>query len=83
MTSIVIDASIASAWCFVDEQTEYTRMVFHAVSFEMVHAVAPQLWAYEIRNSLLMAVRRALPLATLDKRLVKAAREASVAVFAA
>jgi len=33
-------------------------MVFHAVSSEMVHAVAPQLWAYEIRNSLLMAVRR-------------------------
>jgi predicted nucleic acid-binding protein len=49
---------MASAWCFPDEETEYTRAVFDAVSSSFVEAVAPRLWAYEIRNSVLMALRR-------------------------
>jgi predicted nucleic acid-binding protein len=58
MAAVVIDASIASAWCFPDEQTDYTKAVFQAISSSAVDAVAPQLWAYEIRNSLLMGLRR-------------------------
>jgi len=58
MAAVVIDASIASAWCFPDEQTDYTRAVFQAVSSSAVDSVAPQLWAYEIRNSVLMGNRR-------------------------
>ena len=58
MASVVIDASVASAWCFPDEQTDYTKSVFQAVSSSAVDAVAPQLWAYEIRNSILMGLRR-------------------------
>jgi len=58
MAIIVVDASVASAWCFPDEQTDYTRTVFEAVCSSAVDAVAPQLWAYEIRNSVLVAVRR-------------------------
>jgi predicted nucleic acid-binding protein len=58
MAAVVIDASIASAWCFPDEQTDYTRAVFQAVSSSAVDSVAPRLWAYEIRNSVLMGIRR-------------------------
>ena len=58
MTAVVIDASIASAWCFPDEQTHYTRAVLQAVSSSAVDSVAPRLWAYEIRNSVLMGIRR-------------------------
>jgi predicted nucleic acid-binding protein len=58
MAAVVIDASIASAWCFPDEQTDYTKAVFDAVSSSAVDAVAPRLWAYEIRNSVLMGLRR-------------------------
>ena len=58
MAAIVIDASIASAWCFPDEQTDYTKAVFQAVSSSAVDTVAPRLWAYEIRNSVLMGIRR-------------------------
>src|SRR5712671_3316400 len=58
MAAVVIDASIASAWCFPDEQTDYTRAVLLAVSSSAVDAVAPRLWAYEIRNSVLMGLRR-------------------------
>jgi predicted nucleic acid-binding protein len=58
MAAVVIDASIASAWCFPDEQTDYARAVFQAVSSSAVDSVAPQLWAYEIRNSVLLGIRR-------------------------
>ena len=53
----VIDASIASAWCFPDEQTDYKRAVLQAVYSSAVDSVAPRLWAYEIRNSVLMGIR--------------------------
>jgi predicted nucleic acid-binding protein len=58
MAGVVIDASIASAWCFPDERTDYTRAVLQAVSSSAVDSVAPRLWAYEIRNSVLMGIRR-------------------------
>src|SRR5205823_500478 len=51
-------ASIASAWCFPDEHTAYTNAVLQAVSSSAVDSVAPRLWAYEIRNSVLMGMRR-------------------------
>ena len=58
MAGVVLDASLVSAWCFSDEHTDYTRAVLHAVSSSLVDAVAPTLFAYEIRNSVLMALRR-------------------------
>jgi predicted nucleic acid-binding protein len=58
MAAVVIDASIASAWCFPDEQTDYTKTVLQAVSSSSVDTVAPRLWAYEVRNSVLMGLRR-------------------------
>jgi len=58
MAAVVIDASIASAWCFPDEQTDYAMAVFRAVSSSSVDMVAPPLWAYEIRNSVLIGIRR-------------------------
>jgi hypothetical protein len=40
MAAVVIDASIASAWCFPDEQTDYTKTVLQAVSLSSVDTVA-------------------------------------------
>jgi predicted nucleic acid-binding protein len=57
MADLVIDASLASAWCFPDEQTEYTNAVLQAVS-RSLQAYAPRLWAYEVHNSILMGLRR-------------------------
>jgi len=57
MADLIVDASIASAWCYPDEQTEYTDGVLQAVS-DSAEAFAPRLWAYEIRNSILMGLRR-------------------------
>jgi predicted nucleic acid-binding protein len=113
MAVAVIDASMASAWCFPDEETDYTKAVFQAVSSSAVDPVAPRLWAYEIRNSVLMGLRRgrisqpdsekflvalnelnvrlsayldlavqeSLPLASLDRQLIRAAQEVGVPLF--
>ena len=57
MPRLVIDASLAAAWCFPDEQTDYANGVLQAIS-DSSEAVAPRLWAYEVRNSILMGLRR-------------------------
>ena len=57
MAGFIIDSSIAAAWCFPDEGTDYTNGVLKALS-DSDEAIAPRLWAYEVRNSVLMGVRR-------------------------
>ena len=57
MAAFVIDASLAAAWCFPDERTDFTNGVLSAVS-QSLAAVAPRLWAYEIRNCVLVGLRR-------------------------
>jgi predicted nucleic acid-binding protein len=57
MPALVIDCSLAASWCFPDERTEYTNAILRAISTPL-EAVAPRLWAYEIRNSVLLGLRR-------------------------
>jgi predicted nucleic acid-binding protein len=57
MAALVIDSSLAAAWCFPDERTDYTNAVLRIISTPL-EAVAPRLWAYEVRNSVLMGLRR-------------------------
>jgi len=57
MARLVIDASVAASWCFPDEETEYTNGVLQAPG-ESVEPIAPALWAYEIRNTVLMGMKR-------------------------
>ena len=57
MAALVIDSSLAAAWCFPDERTDYANAILRAVSTPL-EAVAPRLWAYEVRNSVLMGLRR-------------------------
>lgn len=66
MAVFVIDSSIATSWAFKEEATEYTERVLDAVSGG-IGAMAPRLWAYELRNGLLMGLRR--------RRIVKADAE--------
>lgn len=57
MARLVIDASLAAAWCFPGEQTSYTNGVLR-IAGQTIDPVAPALWAYEIRNAILMGVKR-------------------------
>jgi predicted nucleic acid-binding protein len=57
MAKLVIDASLTAAWCFPDEHTEYTNGVLRIVGMTL-DPIAPALWAYEVRNTVLMGLKR-------------------------
>jgi predicted nucleic acid-binding protein len=57
MPALVIDSSLAAAWCFPDERTDYTNAILKAISAPL-EAIAPSLWAYEVRNAVLLGLRR-------------------------
>lgn len=53
---LVIDSSVAIAWCFLDEQDEYSQSVLDALA--TTPAFVPDLWHLEIANTLLVGERR-------------------------
>jgi predicted nucleic acid-binding protein len=53
---LVIDSSIAIAWCFPDEQDEYSQSVLDALASEQ--AFVPDLWHLEVVNTLVVGERR-------------------------
>jgi predicted nucleic acid-binding protein len=56
VNGIVIDASIALAWCFPDEASDYADDVL--VALEDRTAIVPAIWSTEITNALLVGERR-------------------------
>ena len=56
MTELVIDASVALAWCFRDERTEATAKLLERVQTDA--AAVPSLWHLEVANVLALAERR-------------------------
>ena len=73
---IVLDASVALAAVLPDERSPYARAAMEvAITGELV---VPALWAYEIQNGLLMAVRRD----RIDPPIVRDALAALAAVAA-
>lgn len=53
---IVLDASVALAWCFRDEKSAYANQV--ATHLEADRSVVPSVWPFEVANALLSAQRR-------------------------
>ena len=56
VNGIVIDASVALAWCFPDEASDYADGVL--VALEDRTAMVPAIWPVEITNALLVGERR-------------------------
>ena len=56
MSGIVVDASVALAWCFPDEASEYADTVL--VALEGRPVLVPAVWALEVTNALVVAERR-------------------------
>ena len=56
MIGIVIDASVALAWCFPDEASEYADRILVALEGHAI--LVPALWSVEITNAVLVAERR-------------------------
>ena len=56
MSDLVLDASVALAWCFSDEREAYADAV---ISYLKNHiAVVPALWFFEVANGIAVAERR-------------------------
>jgi predicted nucleic acid-binding protein len=53
---LVIDSSVAIAWCFPDEQDTYSQSVLDALAADQ--AIVPDLWHLEVANTLLVGERR-------------------------
>ncbi len=53
---IVIDASVALAWCFPDEASDYADGVL--VALDGRTAMVPAVWPVEVANALLVGERR-------------------------
>ena len=58
MTELVIDASVALAWCFSDERTEAAARLLERLAAEA--ASVPAIWHLEIANVLALSERRGL-----------------------
>ena len=56
MADIVIDTSIIAASFFQDEKSDYIDAVISSLS--TIVATAPRIFAYEVRNALLVGMRR-------------------------
>lgn len=53
---LAIDSSVSIAWCFPDEQDEYSQSVLDALASQ--RAFVPYLWHLEVANTLLVGERR-------------------------
>ncbi len=56
MSAVVVDSSIALTWCFEDEASPETDMLFERVRDD--GAIVPGLWHLELSNVLLQAEKR-------------------------
>ena len=54
---MVLDASVAVAWCFEDESTGFTEGVLDLLSTG-TEVLTPAIWPFEVANALLVAERR-------------------------
>jgi predicted nucleic acid-binding protein len=56
MSTVVLDCSVAMAWCFEDECDEYADSVLDALASNS--ALVPAIWPMEVANVLLIAERQ-------------------------
>jgi predicted nucleic acid-binding protein len=56
LTGIVVDASVALAWCFPDEASEYADAVL--IALEGQEVLVPAVWPLEVTNAVAVARRR-------------------------
>lgn len=57
MSKVVVDASVALAWCFPDESNRYAEAVLVALAAHQL--VEPTIWGMEIANAISVGERRA------------------------
>ena len=72
MSTFVLDCSVTLAWLFQDGAGPDTDQLLKELRDDDSNAIVPNLWRLEL------AMRHGVPLATLDKALIRAARGVAV-----
>lgn len=57
MANFVVDSSATLAWCFRDESIGWVEALFRQLTPES-EVLVPRHWAFEVANSLVIAMRR-------------------------
>jgi predicted nucleic acid-binding protein len=57
MAVFVVDASVALAWCFADEATDWSEELLERLR-QSDRIIVPAHWGAEVANALLMGARR-------------------------
>jgi predicted nucleic acid-binding protein len=55
LTGVVVDASVALAWCFPGEGSDYADKVL--VALDRISIVVPAVWSLEVANAILVGER--------------------------
>jgi hypothetical protein len=55
LTGVVVDASVALAWCFPDEGSDYADEVL--VALDGIPILVPAVWSLEVANAILVGER--------------------------
>jgi predicted nucleic acid-binding protein len=69
LKEVVVDASVALAWCFPDETSEYADAVLVALEGQQV--LVPSVWSLEITNAITVAQRRNRINSTQSQRFIE------------
>jgi len=56
LSRVVVDASLALAWCFPDEGSDYADQVLVALKGHLI--AVPPVWSLEVANAILVGERR-------------------------
>lgn len=56
MNKVVVDASVALAWCFPDESSQYADGVLASLDKKII--LVPSLWGLELLNGIIVAERK-------------------------
>ena len=54
---LVLDCSVAMAWCFIDEKSDYADAIAGDLA-RSLEAIVPSIWPLEVANVLLVGERR-------------------------
>src|SRR5438132_8147298 len=69
MAAFILDASVAISWCFPgdpSENTPYSQAILKRLAID--DAVVPELWAFEIANSIFVSYSRRKRISELQIR---------------
>ena len=81
MAEFVLDASIAFSWCFPGDPTEdtpYSRRIL--LNLDRDNALVPEIWAFEIANSIFVSFKRKRTTQTQIDEYVKLLKELPIRV---